>query len=78
MGNRRERVETDHSLTTLPPGRWSRSQARAVLVAWKKSGLSMSAYARKQGVNGQRLSWWRKQLGGACQAGAAVTLFLPW
>jgi len=30
--------------------------------AWEESGLSLSKFADKQGVNVQRLSWWRKQL----------------
>jgi transposase-like protein len=34
-----------------------------VLTAWRRSGESLAAFAREQGVNVQRLSWWRRRLG---------------
>lgn len=33
-----------------------------MLAAWEESGLSLSGFAAEQGVNVQRLSWWRKRL----------------
>ena len=33
-----------------------------MLAAWEESGMSLSGFAAEQGVNVQRLSWWRKQL----------------
>lgn len=30
--------------------------------AWKRSGESMAAYARKRGYPAHRLSWWQKRL----------------
>ncbi len=55
-----------------------------VLAAWEESGLSLSRFADKQGVNVQRLSWWRKQLEERGHAGcrrrrrrAAAVSFVP-
>lgn len=38
--------------------------------------MSMSAFARKRGLNAQRLSWWRKRLGSGQEGHAAVS-FIP-
>jgi transposase-like protein len=43
--------------------RWTEREGRQALAAWKESGLSGSAFARRHGLNPQRLFWWRKQLG---------------
>lgn len=48
--------------TSLADRRWRQGDAQAVLATWEKSGLSLSEFAVEQGVNVQRLSWWRKQL----------------
>jgi transposase-like protein len=48
--------------TSLAERRWRQDDAEKVLAAWEESGLSLSKFADKQGVNVQRLSWWRKQL----------------
>jgi hypothetical protein len=42
--------------------RWREKDARRVLKAWGRSGLSASAFARSLGVDAQRLLWWRKRL----------------
>ena len=76
LGRMGKRIDFDHDLTKARQRRWTRKHAEAVLAAWRESGLSMSAYAREQGVNGQRLSWWRKQLGGGQKGGAAMA-FIP-
>jgi transposase-like protein len=47
---------------SLADRRWRQEDAEKVLAAWEESGLSLSKFAGKQGVNVQRLSWWRKQL----------------
>ena len=47
---------------SLANRRWRQKDAEKVLAAWEKSGLSLSGFAVEQGVNVQRLSWWRKQL----------------
>jgi transposase-like protein len=41
---------------------WSASKAKRVLAAAERSGLSLEAFAREQGVTPQRLYWWRKRL----------------
>lgn len=71
-------------LKNLVHRRWRRKDAEAVLAGWKESGLSLSRFAAEQGVNVQRLSWWRKQLkerGGAGRGrperGSAAVSFIP-
>lgn len=41
---------------------WSASEAKRVLAAAARSGLSIEAYGRAQGISPQRLYWWRKRL----------------
>jgi len=48
--------------TSLADRRWRQEDAEKVLAAREESGLSLSKFAGQQGVNVQRLSWWRKQL----------------
>jgi hypothetical protein len=60
--------ETDSNLrelTKLTARRWRQEDAETVLAAWEKSGLSLSRFAGTQGVNVQRLIWWRKKRGHA-------------
>ena len=42
--------------------RWTAKEASQVLRAWRASGMSLSAFARTQGLNTQRLLWWKKRL----------------
>jgi hypothetical protein len=44
-------------------GQWTEVEARSVLEAWKRSGLSIEKYARARGLVPQRLYWWKKKLG---------------
>jgi hypothetical protein len=44
-------------------GQWTEVEARSVLGAWKKSGLSIERFARSRGLVPQRLYWWKKRLG---------------
>jgi hypothetical protein len=44
-------------------GQWTEVEARSVLGAWKKSGLSIERFARSRGLVPQRLHWWKKKLG---------------
>jgi len=69
-------IDFGQALTKPPRWRWTREEAEAVLAAWRESGLSMSAYARKQGVKVQRLSWWRRRLDDGGQVGEGVR-FIP-
>lgn len=48
-----------------PQQRWTTRDARRVLAAWKASGLTLSAFARRRGLQVQRLSWWKRRLEGA-------------
>jgi transposase-like protein len=57
--------------TSLADRRWRQEDAEKVLAAWEESGLSLSGFAGKQGVNVQRLSWWRKQLEKRGRAGGS-------
>src|SRR5580704_15277020 len=44
-------------------GQWTEVEARGVLEAWRKSGLSIEAFARSRGLVPQRLYWWKRKLG---------------
>jgi hypothetical protein len=70
--------------TSLAGRRWRQEDAEVVLATWEKSGLSLSGFAVEQGVNVQRLSWWRKQLEKRGRVGrsrrkrrAAAVSFIP-
>jgi hypothetical protein len=41
---------------------WSEHEARAVIAAWRKSGLSVEKFAEQRGLVPQRIYWWRKKL----------------
>jgi len=41
---------------------WTADTAAEVLSQWKSSGLSLSAFARRQGLTAQRIAWWRDRL----------------
>jgi hypothetical protein len=50
-----------------PPARrgwrqWTEAQAREALDAFRRSGLTASAFARQRGVSMHRLQYWRKRL----------------
>lgn len=42
---------------------WTEAEARRVLAACKASGLSMRAFAFREGLLPRRLYWWTKRLG---------------
>ena len=44
-------------------GRWTEREGRQAVAAWRRSELSASEFARRHGLNPQRLCWWRKRLG---------------
>ena len=43
--------------------RWGEEQGRAVVREWRESGLSGEAFARRKGITGVRLSYWKKRVG---------------
>jgi len=49
-------------------GQWSEHEARAVLGAWRRSGLSVERFADQRGLVPQRIYWWRKKLEGPARA----------
>jgi transposase-like protein len=53
--------------------RWTAAEAEAVLMALDSSGLSLRAFAEREGVDEQRLYFWRRRLGRAERTGAAPT-----
>lgn len=57
-------------------GQWTEIEARGVLEAWKRSGLSVEKYARSRGLVPQRLHWWKQKLGfgGAADEKRALAL----
>lgn len=49
-------------------GKWSEVEARGVLDAWRRSGLSLERFAKQRGIVAQRIRWWRTRLNGAERA----------
>jgi hypothetical protein len=41
---------------------WTRAAARAVLEEAARSGLSLRAFALREGIRPRRLYWWKKEL----------------
>lgn len=58
-------------------GQWSEVEARGVISAWRKSGLSVENFARERGIVPQRIYWWRKKLGLAAAERAKAMDLLP-
>ncbi|WP_420814256.1 IS66 family insertion sequence element accessory protein TnpA [Labilithrix luteola] len=52
-------------------GQWSEVEARGVLDAWRRTGLSLQRYARQRGIVPQRLHWWKRKLSAVETANAA-------
>lgn len=42
--------------------RWSEEKGRGEVLAFEASGLSMAAFARRQGVSLSKLKYWRKKV----------------
>ena len=43
-------------------GQWTEVEARGVVGAWRKSGLSVEKFSVERGINFKRLYYWRKRL----------------
>jgi transposase-like protein len=43
---------------------WSEDEARRVIDAWRESGETVAAFARREGLVAHRVYWWRGRLGG--------------
>jgi transposase-like protein len=56
--------KADGSLAELRSSqRWTEEDARQVMAAWKRSGETVAAFARREGLCTQRVYWWRDRLG---------------
>jgi transposase-like protein len=51
--------------TPAPPHRWTEDDARQALAALDRSGLDLRAFARREGLDAQRLTRWRRRLAAA-------------
>jgi hypothetical protein len=49
-------------------GQWSEHEARGVLSAWRRSGLTLEKFARDRGLTPQRVRWWKAKLEGKTTA----------
>jgi hypothetical protein len=49
-------------------GQWSEVEARGVLEAWRRSGLSVERFAKQRGFVPQRLRWWKDKFAAAEKA----------
>src|SRR6478752_3292417 len=52
-------------------GKWSEVEAREILEAWRRSGVTMESFAKQRGIVPQRLRWWRYRLKQMADKGAA-------
>ena len=43
-------------------GQWTEVEARGVLSAWRKSGMSIEKFAAERSITPQRVYWWKKKL----------------
>lgn len=46
-------------------GRWSESDARVAIDAWRSSGQRLQTFARERGIGAWKLRWWAQKLGAA-------------
>lgn len=55
--------------------RWTESEARAAVAAWRASGERMASFARRHGLDRQRFGWWRRRLdeGGSSLVPVTIT-----
>ncbi|WP_233561322.1 transposase [Sorangium cellulosum] len=59
------KTRTPGSATYLTRRRWTEDDAREALAKLAQSGLSLSAFAVREGLDPQRLGRWRRRLGPA-------------
>lgn len=57
--------------------RWSETDARAVVAAWRGSGESQSAFARRHGVDPQRVGHWIRRLDSETSGETSALPFHP-
>lgn len=44
------------------PSKWRTAQGERVVTAWRASGMSMTSFARKHGLNVERIAYWRDRV----------------
>jgi transposase-like protein len=58
-----KRSLTDSELAALAATQqWSSDEGARVVATWRRSGLSMRAFAKQHGLVAQRLHWWRRRI----------------
>jgi hypothetical protein len=58
-----------------PSSYWSEDEGRRAVEAWRRSGESATAFARRHGLRARRLVWWSKRL--VATAAPASVSFAP-
>jgi len=58
-----QKTRSQSSSTYLKRRRWTAEDAKQALTALEQSGLSLGAFAAREGLDAQRLWRWRRQLG---------------
>jgi hypothetical protein len=56
---------------------WSEDEGRRVVEAWRRSGQSATAFARRHGLRAKRLVYWSKRLSSRPSAPVATVSFVP-
>jgi len=56
---------------------WKEPEARAVLDAWRRSGLSVSAFCAREGYSDTRLRYWAERVGESTRSQSASVSFVP-
>ncbi len=57
-----------------PASYWGEREGRRAVEAWRRSGESMAAFARRAGIRVKRLKWWSKRFAAAASTTVA---FVP-
>lgn len=56
---------------------WKELEARAALAAWRRSGLSVSAFCKREGYSDTRLRYWAERLSEASGSQSESVSFVP-
>jgi transposase-like protein len=55
-------MATKELIRLLAHRRWSEADGHVAIKAWRRSGLTVAAFARREGVDEQRLRRWRSRV----------------
>ena len=69
-------ISVRRALSVFERPRWSEEEAREVLTALERSGLSVGAFAAEHGLDPQRLYSWRRRLGASAEHTAFEELMI--